>query len=261
MLAHRNGSYSEANGFLNSAVATRPKDPVLREHLADTLIQQNNYEAAISQLSQATALSGDDARLCAKLGRIYLQTGRWLAATQYARKALEADRTSAEAWALLAETKLVKGELSESLSDFQRALSHRREYPGVQLKVAQIQQLLGRPMRAFSTVEQLLQQTPVSEQSEEALLLAGNLLVELKQPAQAIEKLQIAAARQQASEACFVALSEAQISLGQPSQARNTLARAQQRYPGSQRIANRLLQLQDDGQQIASIKRSESITR
>ena len=261
MAAQRDGSLDQAHQLLNSAVQARPRDPVLRENFADTLVQQGDLEGAISQLSHAVEMSGNDARLSVKLGRLHLQSGSWLAASQYAKRALDADRSSAEAWALRAETKLAKGQLSESLADFQRALSHQHRYPEVQFKVAQIQQLLGRPMRAFSAVERLLHQSPDQQQPESALLLAGNLLIELKQPAQAIEKLQIAASRPQASEASFIALSTAQMAIGQPSQARLTLARAQQIHPASTRIADRLAELHDDASQIASLKRADVITR
>ena len=261
MQAHRNGSYGQAQQLLNSAIETRPRDPVLRENLADILAEQGNLNDAILQLTHAVEMSDGDSRLCVKLGRLHLERGSWLAASQYANRALESDRRSAGAWALLAETKLAKGQLSESLADYQRALSNRNPYPEVQLKVAQIQQLLGRPMRAFSTVEQLLHEAPVDEQPESALLLAGNLLIELRQPAQAIQKLQIATRRSDASEASFIALSSAQIALGQPSQARLTLAKAQQKHPASTRIANRLAALQDEGQQIASLEHSEIVTR
>ena len=261
MQAHREGSFPQAERLLGSAIDARPRDPVLRENLADSLIEQNNLDDAISQLSQAVAMSGGDSRLCVKLGRLYLQTGSWLAASEYARKALESDRKSAEAWALLAETKAAKGQLSGALADFQRALSYRQHYPDVQFKVAQIQQSLGRPIRAFSAVEQLLHQTPIDEQSEAALLLAGDLLIEMNQPAQAIEKLQIATARPRASETSYIALSTAQIAIGQPSQARLTLVQAQQRHPSSSSIAKRLAAIQDDNRDIASLEHAEVITR
>ena len=261
MQAHRDGSYSQAQQLLDSAVQTRPRDPVLRENLADAYVAQGNFNKAITELSRAVEMSGGDSRLSVKLGRLYLQSGSWLAASEYANRALKANRKSAEAWALLAETKLAKGQLTDSLADFQRSLRHESSNPNVQFKIAQIQQLLGRPLRAFSAVEQLLQDFPVDQQPENALLLAGNLLIKLQQPAQAIEKLQIATHRSDATEAAFIALSSAQIAIGQPSQARLTLANAQLRYPRSTDIAGRLADLQDDAQRIASLEHSEIVPR
>ncbi len=253
MTAAREGRHDDAEESLQQAIAIRPADPVLREHLANTYEQQGKLQPAIEQLSEAVNHTQGDPDLYVRLGTLYLKNGQWLSATQYAKRALIIDRESAPAWALQAETKLVKGQLNDALSDYQRALSYRNDYPEVQLKVAEVQHLLGRPMRAFSTVENLLNQTPIAQQSEQALLLAGRLLLEIDQPAQAIEKLQIAAARPDASADCFVQLSNAQLEFGQPSQARLTLVNARVRHPDSLLIVNRLNELQEDNQRIASI--------
>lgn len=253
MAAARDGRHSLAEESLKQAIAIRPADPVLREHLADTYIQQGKLQLAIEQLTYAVSQTENDAELLVKLGSLYLENGQWIPAAQFATLALQTDRGLPQAWALRAETKLAKGQLSDALSDYQRALGYRSEYPEVQLKVAEVQRLLGRPMRAFSTIEQLLNQTPIDQQSESALLLAGRLLLEIKQPAQAIEKLQIAASKENASAECFVQLSNAQLAFGQPSQARLTLVNAQDLHPDSVVITRRLNELQENNQRVASL--------
>ncbi len=253
MAAARAGRHHQAEESLKQAIAVRPVDPVLREHLADSYVQQGKLQLAIEQLTYAVGQSENDAELLVKLGSLYLENGQWIPAAQFATLALETDRELPQAWALRAETKLVKGQLSDALADYQRALSHRSDYPEVQLKVAEVQQSLGRPLRAFSTVEKLLNQTSIEQQSESALLLAGRLLLEISQPAQAIEKLQIAAARENASADCFVQLSNAQLAFGQPSQARLTLVNAQNLHPDSALIASRLNDLQENIQSVASL--------
>lgn len=256
------GQHGQAEQLLTQAIQSRPSDPILREHLAKLYVDQGKETDAISQLMQAAELSGPNADLYVKIGQLYLNKGKSIPAVQYARRALQADRKFPEAWVLQADTKLAKGNLSEALNDYQRALSLRQDNPDVQLKIAEVHRLLGRPMRAFSTLEQLLRQTPDEQQSGPTLLLAGRLLIELQQPAQAMEKLQLAASRSDASAECFVQLANAQVAMGHTSHARSTLALAQQRFPNSQAIANQRHKLKPFEEQIAAVDQpTDKITR
>lgn len=251
--AFHDGEHGQAEKLLSQAIQSRPSDPILREHLASIYVDQGKETDAISLLMQAAELSGPNADLFVKIGKLYLKNEKWIPANQYAKRALQADRKHPEAWILQADTKLSNGNLSEALNDYQRALSLQRDNPGVQLKIAEVHRLLGRPMRAFSTLEQLLRQTPLEQQSEPALVLAGRLLIELQQPAQAMEKLQLAANRKNASAECYIQMANAQVAMGHSMQAQETLANARRRYPNSQAIASYLQKLKPFDEQIAAV--------
>ncbi len=252
--AFHNGDHDEAEQLLGRAIETRPGDPILKEHLASIYLERGKPSKAISQLMDAAEISGENALLHVQIGKIYLANGQWILARQYARKALETDRRLAEAWSLKADVELAKGALNQALNDYQRALSLNPNLPSVQLKVAEVHRLSGRPLRAYSTIEQMLSQIPPHDQPEEALLLAGRLLIELKQPAQAIAKLSRAAQHPDASPNSFMQLSKAQRVMGRESEAQSTLLLAQQKFPQNQAITQQISKLRNSNERLAAIE-------
>ena len=251
--AHHNGQHVRAERLLSQAVDSRPNDPILREHLAQTYLHQGKTTEAISELMQAAEISGHDASFLVKIGNLYLANGQQIPAQQYATKALKSDRQLPEAWVLNAETKIAKGQLTDALSDYQRALSLRNDAPEIQIRIAELQQLLGRPLRALSTVEQMLSGIPQPSQPEAALLLSGKLLIQLKQPAQAVEKLKIATNRDDASTDSHIQLAQAQLSMGRTEDARTTLLAAQQKFPGVSIFQTKLNELGTGQERIAAV--------
>lgn len=251
--AFHEGNHDHAEKLLAQAIESRPGDPILREHLASIYRNQNKTSEAISQLMQAADLSEPRSDLFVKIGQLYLANQQWIPANQYAKRALEANRQDPNAWVLMADIKLARSELSEALSDYQRALSLNPTQPQVQLKVAKVHQLLGRPMRAYSAIEQMLASIPVEQQSTDLLLLSGRLLMDLRQPAQAVAKLQLASARSDTSPDCFVALANAYVAMGNSSLAQTTLSRASSLYPSNDSIAKQLNNLIPSQERIASM--------
>ncbi len=255
------GRVDQAEHLLVRAVETRPKDPRIREHLATVYAQQGDFNAAIQQMSKSIELSDGDPSLNVQLGKYYLANGGWLPAARQAALALDYNRKMPEAWALRGETKLAKGELNEALADFQRALSYQPDMPEVQLKVATIQRRLGRPMRALSTLENMLSHYPIDQQPENAVLLAGDVLIEIKQFDQAIELLSQTTSQRGASPDSFLLLSRAQLAAGQPSQARLTLVRAGSEYPHQPQIQSMLSELQPTDQRVALVDAESRVIR
>ena len=233
-LAH--GRLEQARNYLQRAMELAPEDSRIRERYAEICMEQGRFDDAIEVLNEAIERSEDDTGLRVKLGRCYLENGNWIPAVRQAEMALKSDRQSAEPWILRGDTRWVKGDLAAALSDYQRALSLDPGLTEVQLRVAQLQRRLNRPFRALSCVEQLLSRYPVDQQPEEALLLEGELLIDLGQPLTAIDKMSIAAARHSASPEVLVLLARAQIAAGQNEAARRTLDLAVSRFPQSERV-------------------------
>ena len=255
--ALHDGRLSQAEGLLNRAAETRPNDPRIRENLAKALAQQGKLDLAIANMSQAVAKSHGDPLLNVQLGKLYLQAGQLPQAAGQAALALEQNRKMPEAWALKADAELAQGNLGSELSHFQRALGYQPTMPEIQIKVAAIQQEMGKPMRSLSTLEHMLRQYPVEQQPESAVLLASRVLVDIKQTDQAIEILTAATERQDATSAVFVQLSKAQLAAGQLSQARLALARATSAYPDQPEIQQQLAELQSSDQRVAVLDSAE----
>ena len=248
------GDHQQAETFLVQAIDGRPEDPILREHLASNYLKQGKTSQAISQLMRAAQLSGDDnAENLVQIGQIYLENGQWILAEQFANQALAVDRRLPQAWVLQADVKFAKGKLNDAIRDFQRALSLNSNQPRVQLKIAEIHRLSGRNLRAYSTIEQMLGEMATDEQPEEALLLASSLLIDLKQPAQAIEKLRIAVNRPDASPDCYLRMASAQMAIGRRIDAQSTLLAASQNFPNNETIASSLQGFEQANEKIASL--------
>ena len=243
------GRVDEAKICLRRAINNAPQDGRIREQLADICMENGEYAEAIIELTQAVDLSSDDPELRVKLGNAYLRVGKLIPATREAQLALESNRQLASAWELCGRTHWARGELTEALADFQRALSIAPNLKDVQIQVAQLHRQMKQPKRALSGIEQLLSRYPIGQEPKEALLFQGVLLMDLEQYESAMEKLQIAASRQDATSETFVQLSRAQVLAGQPSLARSTLTRAVERYPAETKLASLLNELRenDDG--------------
>lgn len=257
MHAFHQGETDQAQKYLGKAVRARPHDPMLREHLADVLVEQGRTEEAIDHMMRAAEISGPNAPLFTRIGQLYLRRGQWPAADQYARRALQVDRQNAEAWVLRADTRLAKGEWSLALSDYQRALSLQPNLPDVQLQVARIYHQMGDPLRAFSMLERMLAGTAWEQQPAEVLLLSGRLLIELDRPMQALERLQLATARTSATADSFLQLARAQMMLGRTVDAQATLATGLRLHPDDSKLARQIPLLVQDGE-VAALDRSSA---
>ena len=251
--AFNDGDHQEAETLISQAVESRPEDPILREHLANVYVEKDETQSAIEQLMKAAELSNQDVAILVRIGNLYLKNDQLIPAKQYAKQAITSDRKHPEAWVLLADTKLANGNLNEAIKDYQRALSLKNDFPEVQIKIAELHRLLGRPLRAFSTVEQMLSQLPPEQQPEPALLLAGKLLIELEQPTQAIEKLSLATRNGQASEQTYLELASAQISVGREAEAYGTLVAARKRFPSSNLIAKQYADWKVNNRRFAAL--------
>ena len=124
--------------------------------------------------------------------------------------------------------------------------------PGIELTIVETYQRMHQPLRALSAVEQLLSHYPPDQQPDEAVIAKSVALMELHQTNTAINLLHAASERDDVSSEIYLRLSQAQLAAGQTSQARLTLIRAQQAYPGQTQIDGLLAQLQSPTERVAS---------
>ena len=246
--ALQNGSLNQAKSCFSRAVEHDPNDQYVHANLARAVARQGDTNLAIDHMRRAVELSCNDPKLVVELGELYLQAGQWLPAKRAADLALEKNHRFAPAWALQAKTSRAKGNLDQALSEFQRSAGIDSQNVEVQMAIVEIYQEMKQPLRALSAVEQLLSQFPPDQQPEPALVAKGVALMELKQLSPAIELLQTASQRDDATSEVYLRLGQAQLLAGQVSQARLTLSQAKIAFPQQQAFDELLTKLQS-GQQ------------
>lgn len=251
--ALHNGQLAQAKSFFSRAARENPRDPMAQVHLARALQQNGETQQAIPHLQRATQLKHNDPRLVVELGEMYLDHGQWLPARNQADRAIEIDHRFAAAWILKGKTNLAKNDLHQALADFQRAASIDATQPNLQILIAQTYQQLGQPLKSLAAAEQLLGQHPPDQQPEMALILKSRALLDLKQHEPAIDILQAASERPEATSEVFLRLSQAQLLAGQDSQARLTLARAKRAFPEQPQFEQLLAELQSSGSRVAQV--------
>ncbi|MDG1874236.1 MAG: tetratricopeptide repeat protein [Mariniblastus sp.] len=232
--AFQNGHLDKARGLFSRAAEQNPNDFRVRANLARALHQSGDRQRSIIEMQIAADLSNGDPEMLVELGQMYLDAGQWLPARRQVELALESNHLFAPAWALSGKTAKSKGNYEQALADFQRALGYAPELTDVQLEIVDTYQRLGKPLRALSAAEQLLSKHPNDEQPESAIIAKGIALIELDQIGPAIDLLQAASERKNASSQIFVQLSQAELLANNLSKARLALARGKQNFPNLQ---------------------------
>jgi tetratricopeptide (TPR) repeat protein len=250
--ALHNGRLETAKGLLSRAVEQNPNDASVRENLARTLHKSGDTEQAISQMQHAVELSKGDPRMIVELGEMYLDTGQWWHARNQVDLALNANHRFAPAWALSGKTEKAKGNYSQALADFQRALGFNPEMPQVQMQIVDTYQRMGNSHRALSAIEQILNKLPSDKVPESVVLAKSVAMIDLDLVRPAIDLLQTASNKKHASSVVFVRLGQAQLLAGQVSQARMTLNRGKLAYPNLVVFDELISNLQSAEQRVAS---------
>lgn len=251
--AFQTGRLNQAKRLFSKATQQDPNDFRSRANLARTLHQSGDRQLAIFEMQQAVEMSNGDPKMIIELGQMYLDAGQWIPARRQVELALDANHKSPEAWVLKGKTAKSKGDYPQALADFQRALGFAPDMTEVQLEIVDTYQRMGQPLRALSTVEQVLSRHPIGGQPEHAILAKSDALVALNQLSSAIALLQTTSERENASAAVFARLAQAQMMSGNMPQARLAIDRGKQSFP-NQPIFDQLgTQIASQQQRIATL--------
>ena len=252
--AIQRGSLHEARDCFNKASSQLPGDHRIVANVARTHFQQGQLDSAIQVMQRAVDLAPHDADLFAELGEFYLAAGKMDLASRSAEISLEKNHRLASGWLLKGKIKAANGNLQAALGDYQRALGFDGQREDIRLEVVQTYQALDQPLRALSAVEQLLEKYPFDRQPEEAILAKCDSLKKLRQFSPAIEILELASSRKDASSKIFISLANAQHSAGRSASAYQTLVNAQQRFPSHPKISQLADQLRTSDTRVAAIR-------
>jgi predicted Zn-dependent protease len=225
------GREDQAIEYLQQLVKKSPDNLAAQEQLADLYLRSGRSELAIRQLEQAVETTSNRHALHVKLGNLYLDERKLLAAERHAELAIEMEPDSPNAWELKGDVHGNKREWPDSTNAYQRALALDPRNPQIAVKICGIFLDTNRPLRALSTIEQLIADSTTAIQSQEVLLMHGTILTEVKNYKRAIEQLQTVCEQPQCGLEAFLRLSNAQLLAGRQDEARETLVLAHSRFP------------------------------
>ena len=148
LYASGNGQWDQAEAAFARAVTMCPTDQRTRQCYADALWQRGAGQEAVEQMRTAVKLSGSEPTLVIQLGRMYLEQGQLAEALEQSGQVLQANRNSAEAWALRSDVLCRQGKTQEALDSCHRAGPCAGDRP-LLLRMAELYRQLGRPRSAW----------------------------------------------------------------------------------------------------------------
>jgi tetratricopeptide (TPR) repeat protein len=191
--AMREGNWNSAEKLFNAALAASKSDDRAHRGLAESMWQRDEQEAAIKHMEQAVLLSAGEPKLMERLGRMYLEVGRFEDANQQCMIALEANRDSAAVWALRGDCLLQQDRLEDALAAYHRALALQPDYRDVQLRTAEIYRSQGRYDRLLATLDRLQESAAGEDIPYRVNILRGIAMRELSRGQEALLCFQRAA--------------------------------------------------------------------
>ena len=188
----------DAEMLFSEALRNSPLDERAHWGYATTLWQRGDRQRGIEHMREAVRLSGltgGNPEYAVRLGEMNLDMGHRNAAREYALGVLSANRSHAEAWALLGDTHQSERDWPAALECYHRALLIRSDYPRVQLVVAEIYRHTGRPQRTLAALDRMADLHMSASTDPESLLIRGMALADLDRGTEAAAALAMASER------------------------------------------------------------------
>lgn len=197
--AMHEGRWELAETLFADALKLSQADDRAHWGLAESYWKRGDTDQAIEQMENAVRLSASDPALVQRLGRMYLDSGRFEEADACSRQALQSERDSAAAWALRGDCLHAAGALDDALAAYHRALALRPDYPEVQLQAAEIYHQQQRYDRMLATLDRLQDGTGIDDAPPQVDLLQGTAMQHLGRLEEAQRCFARAAAKRAAS--------------------------------------------------------------
>jgi tetratricopeptide (TPR) repeat protein len=218
-LARSRQEYDAAITAFSQRVDLVPNDAGSHHELGEMYFRQGRHIEALAEFTAAVMLNPKRSESYASIGQVHLRATNYPAAVAAARRAVALDDTHREARYVLATALVRMGNVDEGkkeLDVYQRLQSEATAARSRQLEVeglrrdASVSLVNGEFGKAVGLLKQALERDRDAAQSH---LDLGRVLVKAGQPAEAIEHLTAAAAKENSEEA-HVYLSEAYAALG-----------------------------------------------
>ncbi|MEZ6093873.1 MAG: tetratricopeptide repeat protein [Pirellulaceae bacterium] len=242
------GREDSAERLLLKSLEYTPENTETHQRLARLYWEKGEVKKAVNQLNDALDAGCQCPSVHTQLGRYYLESGQFLAAKRQSELGIELSQQSADAWELAGDVAKAQSRWSDALNAYHRATGCIESTPGTQLKICEIYRLTNRPLRALSTIEQVIADYPTYSVPQEVLVMHGILLTEVENYSMAIEQLGKAAGRDDATPEAFLRLSHAQLLSGNEYNAEATLVLGQERFPNAPVFDDLITQVRAAGQ-------------
>ena len=252
MEAMREGQWNTAEDLFTSALEVSAADDRAHRGLAESLWQRQELDAAIEHMEQAVRLSAGDPKLVQRLGRMYLDVGRIDDADRQSMLALEADRHSAEVWALRGDCLAARQQADDALAAYHRALALQPDFPAVQLQAAEIYREQGRYDRLLATLERLQDVRGDENESGRVQLLKGIAMRQLGCSDEAYRCFASAIEKDPGDPTAHLHAASVCLDRGDVETARRQIDIAMRLDPGSTRSGGLIEQLLTEEERLAS---------
>jgi len=253
------GQWDVAEGLFSGALDITSADDRAHWGLAESLWQRGERAAALEHMEQAVRLSASDPRLMRRLARMYFDLGRIAEAERQTLVALEADRESAEVWALRGDCLVSRGDQLGALAAYHRAMAIQPDYPDVQIQAAELYRIQGRYDRLLATIDRLQDSLgaddicPVRGQ-----ILRGIALRQLDRPLEAQQCFVEASRVAPLDPEPLIHLADLHLALGDVPSARLAIDQAMLLSPSASVAINLSRQIQDKASRLATERRNDN---
>lgn len=233
--AMHEGQWGTAETLFTEALDVSSSDDRAHAGLAESLWQRGERDAAVRHLEAAVRLSACDPKHVLRLGRMYLEIGRLEEASRHSLIALQAERSSAEAWTLQGDCLFAGGRKEDALAAYHRALALNPGSDQAQLQAAEIYHSLGRYDRLLATIDRLQESQGMEQMPARSDMLRGMAMRQLGRPSEARRCFTRAATKQPGDPSPHLQLASLALEEGDVSAAKSSLAVAMELDPNALR--------------------------
>jgi len=237
------GNLEEAKIRFTKVLDACPYDSDARRHYARTLWRQGDHELAIEEMKAATMHSGDNPDWTVELGRMLFDHGQFGDAMNCASRALSRDAGSIAGWKLRGDVYQQQGQIQDALDAYYKSLSCGSDDADLRFAIARVHLTRGRPDRALSAMQRIMDAYPRGEEPPEVALEYGLALAALDRHEEAVESL--ASARSDLANDPRLAnqLARSYMSLSKSAEAHTTVVEALEIHPGQPELLATLQQV------------------
>jgi len=251
--AMHNGQWEVAEDLFTGALDITSADDRAHWGLAESLWQRGERDTALKHMEQAVRLSASDPRLMRRLARMYFDLGHFAEAEKQTMVALEADRESAEVWALRGDCLMNRADQLGALAAYHRAMAIQPDYPEVQIRAAELYRNQGRYDRLLATIDRLQESLGADETCPiRGQVLRGIALRQLDRPLEAQQCFAEAIRDAPLDPDPLINLAELYLSTGDLSSAQNAIDQAISLAPGSVVAVSLSHQIRDTASRLAT---------
>lgn len=212
--AMHEGDWDTAETLFTDALNISSVDDDAHRGIGEAHWNNGDRDTAIEHMEQASRLSAGDPKHVQRLGEMYLDVGRLAEANEQSIVALQADRQSAQAWALRGDCYYTSGNYDGALAAYHRALSIQPEYPKAQMQAAEIYNHQSKFDRVLATMDRLQDGTGGQQIPARADMLRGIAMNQLGRPGEARTHFIAAATKQPADPQPHLRLASTALKLG-----------------------------------------------